>query len=461
MSTRQKAEVGFNFTKAALEALPSPESGRAYYRDTHDPRLHLGVAVTPAGAKSFFVQRRVNGRPVRMMLGRFPEVAIAEARRKAAKLNLEIAADMDPYERTRPARTGATLRKFFEDEYLTRHAKPFKRSWRQDVAMFEAYLGPIAGRPLGAITRRDVQRLHVAIAERVAADTRQRAQLRIERAHARDAQPKKPTGPKRLPSMVRPMAERPGHETANKVVNLVRSIFGKAAEWGFYGGANPGEGVRKFQTRARERYLRPEEVPPFFEALYRDAEVQGTTLWRDFFLTCLYTGARRSNVQAMRWADVDLVRGVWTIQAATTKTGRTYTLALPRVAIELLDARLPLSPKGCPWVFPAPSSKADQTTPWTHMTEPKAAWARIRYLSGLADLRIHDLRRTLGSWQAAAGASLPIIGRSLGHVNPGSTAIYARLSLDPVRESVERATAAIRDAGTTKPKTKHRSKGRP
>ena len=58
----------------------------------------------------------------------------------------------------------------------------------------------------------------------------------------------------------------------------------------------------------------------------------------------------------------------------------------------------------------------------------------------LLDLRIHDLRRTLGSWQAAAGASLVIIGKSLNQKSVSSTAIYARLNLDPVRESVNRAT---------------------
>lgn len=61
----------------------------------------------------------------------------------------------------------------------------------------------------------------------------------------------------------------------------------------------------------------------------------------------------------------------------------------------------------------------------------------------IPDLRIHDLRRTLGSWQAITGASLPIIGKSLNHKSQQATAIYARLDLDPVRMSVEKATAAM------------------
>lgn len=56
----------------------------------------------------------------------------------------------------------------------------------------------------------------------------------------------------------------------------------------------------------------------------------------------------------------------------------------------------------------------------------------------IKDLRIHDLRRTLGSWQAATGASLPMIGRTFAHKNVSTTAIYARLNLDPVRESMQK-----------------------
>jgi integrase len=66
------------------------------------------------------------------------------------------------------------------------------------------------------------------------------------------------------------------------------------------------------------------------------------------------------------------------------------------------------------------------------------------------DLRIHDLRRTLGSWQAKQGASLAIIGKSLNHKSQQATAIYARLDLDPVRTSVNNATAAMLQAGGIK-----------
>ena len=68
----------------------------------------------------------------------------------------------------------------------------------------------------------------------------------------------------------------------------------------------------------------------------------------------------------------------------------------------------------------------------------------------ITDLRIHDLRRTLGSWQAKTGASLTIIGKRLNHKPHQATAIYARLDLDPVRQSVNTATAAMLEAAGLK-----------
>ena len=81
-----------------------------------------------------------------------------------------------------------------------------------------------------------------------------------------------------------------------------------------------------------------------------------------------------------------------------------------------------------------------------HYHDPRKGWLRILKRAGIENLRLHDLRRTLGSWQAKTGASLVVIGKSLGHKSPQATAVYARLDLDPVRKSMETATAAILQA---------------
>ena len=72
------------------------------------------------------------------------------------------------------------------------------------------------------------------------------------------------------------------------------------------------------------------------------------------------------------------------------------------------------------------------------LTNINKAWSRIRTDAGLQDVRIHDFRRTVGSWLAGSGASLPLIGKVLNHGQPSTTAIYARLDLEPVRVALEK-----------------------
>ena len=74
-----------------------------------------------------------------------------------------------------------------------------------------------------------------------------------------------------------------------------------------------------------------------------------------------------------------------------------------------------------------------------HYEEPKRAWHSLLKRAGIENLRLHDLRRTLGSYQAINGSSLQIIGKSLGHKSMQSTQVYARLMNDPIRQSTNSA----------------------
>jgi integrase len=63
-----------------------------------------------------------------------------------------------------------------------------------------------------------------------------------------------------------------------------------------------------------------------------------------------------------------------------------------------------------------------------HVTDLQKPWRRIRTAAGLDDVRIHDLRHTYASLAAAAGHSLPVIGKLLGHTQAQTTARYAHLA---------------------------------
>ena len=123
----------------------------------------------------------------------------------------------------------------------------------------------------------------------------------------------------------------------------------------------------------------------------------------------------------MKWTDLDLT--------SKTKTGRSHTLPLPEVTISILN-EIPRD-EGYPHVFPSHGKTA-------HLVESKKPWQRIEEKAGLLDIRIHDLRRTVGSWLAAQGESLTMIGKVLNHSQPSTTAIYARLDTNPVRKALDK-----------------------
>ena len=165
-------------------------------------------------------------------------------------------------------------------------------------------------------------------------------------------------------------------------------------------------------------------------------------LLQHFFLLLLLTGARRSNVQAMRWDEIDFTTALWRIAGADAKAGVPIVVPLTVAAVGVLRARHEANGTS-PWVFPSRGKEG-------HIVEPKSAWKRIVTRAKLVDVRPHDLRRSLGSWMAITGAGLPVVGKMLGHSQPVTTAIYARLSVDPVRAAAEAATSAMLAAGGVK-----------
>jgi integrase len=166
---------------------------------------------------------------------------------------------------------------------------------------------------------------------------------------------------------------------------------------------------------------------------------------KDFIKVALFTGQRRMNCLQMKWADVNLERGSWAIPQ--TKTGR-HEVPLTVEAVKVLKQRHKARGDS-EYVFPGRHERG-------HLQDPMRQWREILKRAGIENLRLHDLRRSLGSWQAATGASLSIIGKTLGHSRPETTAIYGRLESSPVRAAMETATAAILAAAVSKPAKKRK-----
>ncbi len=152
---------------------------------------------------------------------------------------------------------------------------------------------------------------------------------------------------------------------------------------------------------------------------------------------------------AMQWADIDLERAVWRIP--DTKSGEPQVVPLSERAMAVLHSRRQATTDDCPWVFPTSGNRPSKTG---HLQDPTKIWKQVLERAGLEGIRLHDLRRTLASWQALTGTSELIIGKTLGHaVGSRATQVYARLAVDPIRKSVDRATDAMLEAGGSSAKS--------
>lgn len=380
----KQQDNSFNFIKKSLDALPLPEKGKRLY--VYDTKVRgLELMVTDQGTKSFKVYRKFNNKPIRVTLGKYPEMTIENARREAQRVINELNAGNNPNNEKKKLRGETSFKELFT-LYMERHSKQEKKTWQSDERDVPKFLGHWFQRKLSTITKQEVQSMH----EKVRAEN--------------------------------------GLYQANRLLSRIHGIYSKAIEWGWEG-INPATGIKKFKEKSRDRFLHPDELPRFFESLDRE---QNNTI-RDYIYVSLFTGVRKTNVMEMRWEDLYLERKEWLVP--DTKNGDPLRVHLVDSVIDLLKKRLEAYGGG-EWVFPGTGATG-------HLMEPKAGWKRILDRADLKNLRIHDLRRTLGSWQAATGANSFMIGRSLGHKTPQSTAVYARLNLDPVRDSVEKATQAM------------------
>jgi integrase len=281
---------------------------------------------------------------------------------------------------------------------MERHARAHKKTWPEDQRRIDSHIKPALGTlPIGRVTRTEVEALH----RRIGTDN--------------------------------------GRYEANRTLALIKRIWNLGAAWDLVpASSNPASGVQTFRERKRDRYIFQEEAEKFLETVEEedDWQVRGA-VW-----LALLTGARRSEVLSRRWSDVDAVR-----RNLRVESGKGASLArepspphyykLSQLAVEIL-MDLPsasLDEAGHleatnEWVFPSPR---DSTS--GHRESIKSAWTRIRKKSGLdgpGGIVFHDLRRTLGSDMANEGADLHLIGSVIGHRDPRTTQIYARLC-DSVR----------------------------
>ncbi len=422
---------GDRITKRLVDAA---QPGDRTYRLWDSELKGFGLKVTPAGAKTYIATYRAGtGRaaPQReYTLGRHGVLTPDQAREEARRILSAARLGTDPQgerKRLRGERTVAQLC----DLYLEEGASGKKATTlATDRYRIEAHIKPLLGRkPLSAVTAGDVERFMRDVAAGKTAVDRQRL------------------GPR---AYTQP---RGGKGTASRTVGLLGGIFAFAVRHKLRPD-NPVHGVARYKDGRSERFLSAQELARLGEAI-EAAGLEGRNAMGLAVIRLLTTtGARKGEIEALRWDEVDFERSA--LRLSDSKTGaKVVAIGAPALALlsELaakaeaerealaIEAKAEgkTVPPPSPYVFPASRGEAG------HWTGTKKVWEAVRAKAGLADVRLHDLRHTYASLAigaAGGGQSLAIIGKLLGHKDVRTTARYAHLADDPVRQAADRIAHA-------------------
>ncbi len=367
-----------NLTKKGIDAMRCDPTKRQDIRwDSDLPGF--GVRLYPSGAKVFVLSYRHEGRKHIMALARYGVLTLEQARvlagGKLSGLNLK---GDDPFKEKNTLHK--TIKELCED-YMTIHAS-YKKSARDDLRRINQTILPAwSNHRVSSITQADVSSLFFAVSKR-------------------------------------------GLYEGNRTLALLHKMFNLAGIWGYVDktSPNPAHGIQKHKEKKRDRYVTPEELPRLALAIDTEPHYYARmALW-----LYLLTGVRKSELLTAKWSDIDSARKE--LRLSDTKAGRVHYVPLSAEAMAILDS-LPRVENN-PYILPG--AKTGQ-----HLVNISKPWIRVRKAAGVDDVRLHDLRRTVGSWLAQAGNSLHLIGRVLNHSNASTTAVYARFGQDHVREAME------------------------
>lgn len=374
----------------------------------------FGVKATPSGKKVFVLQYRTRSQdqkefatPKRLTLGRYGDMTPEQARQMAGKLLLEVRTGGDPGIAFRPSSqpTVSDLAARFLGEYLpNKKRRPRSSTIAYYEILFRVHVVPALGESrVGEVSTAQIEKLHAKM--------------------------------RKTPYI------------ANRVLSMLQNAFDQAEKWGWRPQhSNPALHIERYREERRggkkEVMLTSSQMAKLVAAIDAEEASKGVTQIAAAALrVAFWTGWRIGEVLALRWANLNLEKGV--ARLVRTKTVDEEYRQLPSEAIEVIH-HLPRIAE-CPFVFFGSDLK-------NHLTTVRKPWVKVRKragldgLEGLGGFRIHDLRHNVVSWDVSRGVALEIAGKNVGHRSRRSTEVYAHFAPDALKEAADERAAAMRRA---------------
>ena len=346
-------------TDTKIAALKPPQSGQEEHSDHKVTGLRLRVG--SGGAKTWTLRRRVGGKVINRKLGTYPAMKLAVARQSAERM-------IEALERD-----GST-------QGIDRTFRDAVSGWMKANDKFK---------------RRDIER---QIELHIPAEWQDRKLLDIRKADVREL-----------------IARLEGEVLPNRVLATVKAVFNWAASEDWIE-ASPALAIKKPRAETkRDRVLTMDEIA----RVWRSAGLLGYPVG-PWVQTLLLTAQRRSEVASMRWDDIDLDTGTWTLSGDDTKAGRAHLVPLAPLVVDLIEQM----PRISDYVF-----STNANTPLKGFAKAKASidrWLESRDM-GLSDPWVfHDLRRSAATHMVRLGIPELVVSRVLNHAVQGVTGqVYA------------------------------------
>ena len=378
-------------TEASVSKVSAPEQGRVDYSDTIVTGLVLRVTAT--GHRSWSVAYKFHGKNQRLTLGAYPAVGLKEAREQARQTLERIAAGENPAAEKKRAKREPEPEPAHPEpsnefsavvaEFIERYHKPRNRSWKVVESLFANHVLPRwQGRDITTIKRRDIHNL------------------------------------------LDDMAAQGYGTQRNRVLAAVRKLFNWAEDREIVAVSPARSIIAPAKEQARKRKLSEQEMRDLWAAFDQEPYP-----FRPMFQLCLLTAQRRGEVAAMRWSEIDLDAGVWTIPGAKAKNGDNHDVPLSRQAVAILEG-LPRFARG-DHVFSTKEGASSSSGFGKSKARCAARANAAREAEGrapMAEWRLHDLRRTAATSMGNLGIPGAIIGHVLNHSENSVTSIYNKAS---------------------------------
>lgn len=391
-------------TTMTVEAAKATASRREI-PDAGCPGLYL--TIQPTGAKGWAFRYRWEGKSSRLVLGPFPALGLADARRAASEARDKLDAGSDPAAQKRAARAPApaperpadTFANVLKD-YDKRHLQRLK-SGTEARRVMERHVSPVWGeRLLSSITRRDVL------------------------------------------DLLDDLAETGKATTANRVRVLLSGLFGWALQRDIVP-SSPIAGTKPpAKERARERVLTDDELRWLWLASGEAGQP-----WPQLIRLLILTGQRRGEVSRMH--DDELHGDLWKLPASRTKNGRAHDVPLSPPAVALIEGLDRIGPWVCTTTGTEPFSGFSKgfRAVVAKMAET-AAKERGEPVS-IPPFHLHDIRRTVATGMARAGIPVRVTEAVLNHVSGtagGIVSVYQRHDYAAEKRAALDAWARMVDA---------------